>query len=84
MSEPTSMCQSRWFLGKAPGDGVFPLSCRLMYYNFVYGSRKPRQPLCAFLKGSSQRVHINRPPYRLISTLGISFNTHRSKLGAAF
>jgi hypothetical protein len=84
MSEATSMCQSRWLLGKAQGDRVFPLSCRLMYCNFFYGSRKPRQPVGASLKGSSPNVHLDRPPYCLISTLSTMFNTHRSKLGAAF
>lgn len=84
MSEATSLCQSRWLLSKAPGEGVFPLSCRLMYYNFFCGSRKHRRPVCASLKGSSPHVHLDRPSYRLISTWGTRFNTHRSKLGAAF
>jgi hypothetical protein len=66
MPEPSSMCQSRLLLGKAPGESIFTLHCRLLYYNFNSGSGKPRQPVSDSLRGSSRRIHLDRPPYCLI------------------
>jgi hypothetical protein len=83
MPEPSSMCQSRLLLGKAPGESIFTLHCRLLYYNFNSGSGKPRQPVSDSLRGPNWRIHLNRTPYCLIPTLCTRFNTHRSNLGAA-
>jgi hypothetical protein len=82
MSEPKSMCQPR-LLGEATEEVIFPLSCRLLYYDFNRGSENPRQPVYDSSGGSNQRVHPVPPPLFLDPHLRARFNTHRSNLGAA-
>ena len=67
MSEPKSMRQPR-LLGEATEEVIFPLSCRLLYYDFNRGSENPRQPVYDSSGGSNWRVHPVPPPYCLITT----------------